>query len=218
LSVFPGQRALKRDLCILVPGRNEEFALRGALGRPRALGIRAIDFGFKSHPGRDGGVRTDGPALLSSQRLIYDHALMLLDHEGSGASAGITAIELERQLDAQLASAWGKCAKAIVVAPELDVWLWGAENALKQALDWSEGSGIRDWLKGEGFEFTEQGKPVRPKEAFESVARELRVPRSSALYEAVTSKISLARCSDPAFARLRKALQTWFGSGHGAED
>jgi hypothetical protein len=203
---------MKRDLFVLVPGKNEEFALRGALARPKALGVRPIDFEFRPHPGRDGGIRTSGASLLTTQRHRFNHGLLLLDIEGSGAGPDIDALELESRLDRELAVGWGDNAKAVVVSPEVDIWLWGAENALKHALDWNEAGGVRDWLEAKGFVFSDRGKPVRPKEAIQAVTRHLRIPRSSALYESITGRISLSRCRDPAFARLQATLQRWFAA------
>jgi hypothetical protein len=67
-------------------------------------------------------------------------------------------------------------------------------------------------LLAEGFELDAAGKPARPKEAFEAMVRVHRQARSSALYEKVAAKISLKRCHDAAFVRLRTQLQRWFGS------
>ena len=60
------------------------------------------------------------------------------------------------------------------------------------------------------IDFDVRGKPLRPKEALEAMVSVHRQPRSSALYERVTGRISLQRCSDPAFARLRSTLKAWF--------
>ncbi len=109
-----------KDLVILVADKNMQFALRGALARPEALGIRAITADFRSHMGRDGGLQT------------------------------------------------------------------------------------------RGFSFDVHGKPARPKEAMEALVRCCNLPRSASLYEKITSRISLRRCADPAFLRLRAVLRTWF--------
>ena len=53
-----------KDLFILVADKNAEYALKGALARPEALGIRPIEFEIRTHPGRDGGTRKTGPELL----------------------------------------------------------------------------------------------------------------------------------------------------------
>lgn len=46
-----------KDLVVLVADKNAEFALRGALQRSEALGIRPMTSEFLMHPERDGGAR-----------------------------------------------------------------------------------------------------------------------------------------------------------------
>jgi hypothetical protein len=199
-----------KDLVILVADKNMQFALRGALSRPDALGTRVIDHEFRIHIGRDGGVRATGAELLSSERRRFSHALLVLDHEGCGVEENKTPAQVEFELDAEMRSHWGCEGKAIVIAPELDVWIWGTDNALQQVLGWPSEVSIRDWLRGKGFTFDNQGKPLRPKEALEALVPVHRQPRSSALYERITKRISLLHCRDEAFLRLRLALRTWF--------
>lgn len=199
-----------KDLVILVPDKNTQFALRGALGRPQALGIRSVSHEFRPHSGRDGGARSTGVDVLALERRRFTHALLVFDLEGSGAGDKTRAEDLELTLDARLQAQWGPCAKAIVIAPEVDIWLWGADSTLRQQLHWPLAGSIRSWLVDHGFEFNAQGKPLRPKEALEALVRIHRQPRSSALYERVTARISLQRCSDPAFVRLRSTLKAWF--------
>lgn len=199
-----------KDLVVLVADKNTQFALRGAFGRPEALRIRAITHEFRPHPGRDGGARSGGVDVLARERGRFSHALLVFDLEGSGAGDDETAESLERELDAQLSLQWGTHAKAIVIVPEVDVWLWGADNALRECLRWPLPGSIRSWLEGEGFVFGADGKLVRPKEALDKMVRIHQQPRSSALYEKITGRISLQRCTDAAFLRLRAALNSWF--------
>jgi len=200
-----------QDLVLLVADKNMQFALRGALARPEALGVRPLSYDFRTHMGRDGGVRTTGPDVLSGERNRFSHALMVLDYEGSGGE-NVSVDTLEAELDGRLRAAWGGHAKAIVIAPEVDVWLWGADNALRETLQWPESGSIRDWLRGKGFDFNADGKPLRPKEALDAMRPMHKQPRSSALYEKITTRISLQNCQDAAFVRLRTQLQAWFGA------
>ena len=147
-----------RDLILLVPDKNTEFVVRGALARPEALGIRKIDFEVLVEQGRDGGVRRRGSQILGVQHARFSHALLLLDYEGSGSS--VAAVRLEAQLDASLFQQWGDRAKAIVVEPEMDVWMWGAETHLRSAMDWHFVEEIRPWLVSQSFAFSADGKPV----------------------------------------------------------
>ncbi len=165
------------------------------------------------HPGRDGGVRTGGVDVLARERQRFAHALLVFDLEGSGANDDQSAVDLERSLDAQLEALWGPSAKAIVITPEVDIWIWGTDNALMDVLHWPSEVGMRNWLRERGFEFDANGKPERPKEALEAMIPVHKQPRSSALYEKITRKISLRRCTDPAFLRLRDALRGWFPAG-----
>ena len=77
---------------LLVADKNAHFALKGALARPEAMGIRPIEFEFRVHPGRDGGTRKTGPELLALERRRFRHGLLVLDYEGSGTDLlGATA-------------------------------------------------------------------------------------------------------------------------------
>jgi hypothetical protein len=197
------------DLIVFVADKNMHFALKGALERPEALGIRRITFDFRIHPGRDGGVRTTGVATLALEQRRFSHALMAMDYEGCGENKA-PPLELEKQLDIDLRVRWGDAAKAIVIAPELDVWMWGADNAMRQAINWPHTGPIRDWIDQHNYQLSSSGKPLRPKEALGDVLRECRLPRSSANYYKIASKLSLARCEDPAFKRMRAQLRIWF--------
>ena len=198
-----------KDLVMLVADKNMQFTLQGALSRPKALGIREITFEFRTHMGRDGGVRTSGAEALALESRRFTHALLVLDHEGSGAREA--PLDLEQQLDQQLGARWGENAKAIVISPELDAWLWGNDNLLAEVFQWPSGEPpIRDWLHARKFEFGDNRKPLRPKEALEALRPIHRLPRSSALYRKVAERISLPRCTDPAFLRMAETLRRWF--------
>lgn len=197
------------DLYLLVADKNMQYTLRGILSRPEALGIREVQYECDVHAGRDGGVRTSGPEMLELQREHYHHALLILDFEGSGAEEE-QGILLENNLDRELARVWADKAKAIVIEPEVDIWVWGSDNSLGNILGRPQGRGIREWLRSRDFTFTSSGKPERPKEAMEALLRELRCPRSSSIYQRIIREISLHRCTDPSFLRLRRTLVEWF--------
>ena len=106
-----------------------------------------------------------------------------------------TLLNLENQLDAALSEEWGSDAKAIVIEPEVDIWMWGAETHIREVVDWHSQAGIRGRLAHDSdFYFSAHGKPERPKEALEAVFRHAQLPRSSAHYEALARRLSLARC------------------------
>jgi hypothetical protein len=197
-----------KDLILLVADKNMQFALKGALDRPQSLGIRPLNFDFIVHPGRDGGVRSTGPAMLALEHSRFTHAALLLDHEGSGSAESADSLEID--LDRRVSPAWGANGKAIVISPELDIWMWGSDNAVEQTIEWTNPQGIREWLSNKQFRFDANNKPSRPKEALETALRQINMPRSSALYQKIASRISLPRCVDPAFQKFRNKLIEWF--------
>jgi len=198
-----------KDLVLLVADKNAQFALKGALGRSEALGIRPIEFEFRVHSGRDGGARKTGPEMLALELRRFHHALLVLDFDGCGTDL-LTATDLEAQLDARLFPHWKTAAKSIVIEPELDVWVWGSDNAVETVIEWPAGPGVRQWLRRQGFTFQTNEKPTRPKEALEAALRVPALPRSSALYQSIAERISLRHCHDLAFIRLREQLIEWF--------
>ncbi len=199
-----------KDLVLLVADKNAQFALKGALSRPEALGIRDIEFDFLVHPGRDGGARKNGPEMLALEKRRFRRALLMLDFEGCGTDLP-DAKALEVELDHRISTHWEGRAKSIVIEPELDVWVWGSDNAVEEVIEWpTGGQSVREWLRGKGFAFDANQKPVRPKEALEAALRIPGLPRSSALYRRIAEKISLRHCGDEAFLRLRKQLSEWF--------
>ncbi len=198
-----------KDLVILVADKNMQFALTGALGRHASMQIHPIEIEFRAHPGRDGGVRKSGADLLRLDRSRFNHALLVLDFEGCGTDLP-NAKALEDELDGRLSADWGESAKAIVIEPELDVWVWGSDNAVQQAINWQRPGRIRQWLVEQGFVFDENNKPTHPKEALEAVLRVVGLPRSSAVYKEIAEGISLVRCNDEAFIRMRQKLIEWF--------
>ena len=167
-----------KDLVPLVADKNAQFALMGALQRSKALGIRPIEFEFRVHPGRDGGARKSGPEVLALERRRFQHALLIFDFEGSGTDLP-DAPALEAQLDERLRVPWSGEAKAIVIEPELDVWVWGSDNAVAEAIEWPSGIRLRKWLHEHRFDFEPGEKPARPKEALEAALRVSGLPRSS---------------------------------------
>lgn len=53
-------------------------------------------------------------------------------------------------------------------------------------------------------------KPENPKSAVEEIIRLKKIPRSSALFQRLAERVSLSRCTDRSFARLRETLKRWF--------
>ncbi|MCP4250106.1 MAG: hypothetical protein GY778_23945 [bacterium] len=137
--------------------------------------------------------------------------MVLFDRVGSGGEK-LTPQDLQRQVERNLAATgWGERAATIVLDPELEVWVWSDSPEVDRCLGWhGRQPALRDWLHEQGMWPPDLTKPPDPKQATEQALRQVRKPRSSAVYERLATKVSLRRCSDPAFLRLRQQLVEWF--------
>jgi hypothetical protein len=202
-----------RDLVVLVADKDMEAAVRSLLTRREALGIREVSYEIYSHPSHDPGCRTDGPTFLRNFCRQFEHAIVLFDHEGSGAD-DIAPVDLEQNLEELLArNGWRDRAAAIVLDPELEIWVWTNSGEVDQVLGWSGRlPSLRQWLVEERYIATPSAKPSRPKEAFRHALRHVRKQPSSALFRQLAQRVSFRNCTDRAFQKLQDRLVTWFGA------
>jgi hypothetical protein len=200
----------KRDLLVLVSDGQMQETIEGILSRPQALGIRPVAAVLRRHPRHDNGCCREGAEFFRPFIEEYQYALLMFDREGCGQES-MSAEELERQAEAQLADiGWQGRAAAIVLDPELEIWVWSDSPHVDAQVGWSGRPALRDWLRDAGYLVGQQVKPAHPKEALEAALRKARKRRSSAVYRALAEKVSLSRCSDRAFLKLKSILQTWF--------
>ena len=199
------------DLILLVADRNMKAALSGVLNRPEALGIRQVVFEVLVHPQKDPGVLHDAHNVLRAVAGKFAHALAVFDREGCGREAEGRKT-LEASVEQRLATnGWADRAKAVVIDPELESWVWSDSPEVDNALGWAgHVPALRPWLTEKGLLQQSEAKPGRPKEAMEAALRLVRRPRSSAIYRELAERVSLRRCTDSAFRKLITTLQTWF--------
>ena len=188
-----------------------EHALKGLLSRPQAIGIRSVSRDICVHPQHDPACARRGVSFLSSFSAQYYHGLLIFDHEGSGRET-VPSRDLQQEIDERFAgSTWGERARAVVVDPELEAWVWSRSPNVDEVMGWSGRSpSLRRWLVREGWLHQDTLKPARPKAAFHSALRAAGVARSASLYQQIAETVSLQRCDDRSFGRLRSTLQEWF--------
>ena len=197
-----------KDLVCAVPDKNMEAALSALLERPQAIGICPLTFDIWVHPRRDPGLFREGVEFLRSVQADYQHGLLLLDATWDGAPN-----DLQAQLDNAIRQAglqnW---ARAIVIEPELEAWVWSDSPHVEEILGWcGRKPTLREWLDQQGLWTGSRPKPQDPKRAVEAALYAVSKPRSSAIYRRLASRVSLQRCHDPAFRRLHQTLRQWFG-------
>lgn len=199
-----------KDLIILVADLDQENAILGLLRRHQSLGTPPLNFDIRKHDGRDSGCRTQGPDFLRSFHRQYRHAILLFDHEGAGRDK-LPPEQLEVALDKELSrNGWDDRARCIVIAPELEAWVWGGSSAVDQLLGWTQLNDLRGWLRGEGLLDANAIKPSRPKEALKAAMKQVGRTPKAPLFRKLAEKVSFQNCTDRAFNRLLTTLRTWF--------
>ena len=108
-----------KDLVILAADKDLEFALRGMLSRPEALGMRTVEEDIFVHPEHDPACALRGVDFLDNLSGQYRYSLLIFDHEGSGKEATVPQ-ELQESPNAEfVSSTWGNRARAIVLSPRV---------------------------------------------------------------------------------------------------
>ena len=202
-----------KDLVILAADKDLEFALRGMLSRPEALGIRPVEANTDIfvEPEHDPACALRGVDFLDNLSGQYSYGLLIFDYEGSGKEATVPQ-ELQKSLNTEfVSSTWGERARAIVLSPELEIWIWSDSPHVDDVVGWkNRNPKLRPWLIEQDYLRTGEVKPARPKEAFEAALREARKPRSASLYQQIAKRVSLRRCTDTGFLELKDILSNWF--------
>jgi hypothetical protein len=200
----------KKDLIVLVADIDQENALKGLFGRHQSLKTRPFTFEIKVHADHDAGCRTQGPAFLRDFTNSFQHALLIFDHEGSGGEK-LLPTKLESTLDTQLSiNGWEENARCIVIAPEIEAWVWGESINVDEILGWTPLGDLRGWMRGEGWLDANAIKPSRPKEALKAAMKQVGRTPKAPLFRKLAEKVSFQNCTDRAFVRLLTTLQTWF--------
>ena len=207
-----------RDCLFLVADKNMEGMLKGFFSRDafhHAMGCGHFDFDLRqdllvAHGQNDPGLYTRANEFLQPFASSHRHAVVIVDAEWDG-SPGEVAIS--QRLNEHLVNAgWlDDSGCAVVIAPELENWVWQDSPHVCLALGF-EGTfaTLRAELEIKGFWRPNEVKPDRPKEAVEWALRQSRKGRSSAIYQQLATRVTARRCTDQAFHTLRNALLRWF--------
>lgn len=207
---------MKRDCLFFVADLNMLETFKGFLGRPAChLSLGCGPFRFD--PLRDirhaGGVadslHTHAGHLLRDFRATHRKMVVAQDCAFDG-SPGQAAIR--QNLSKQLQSVGWSTDDFIVIAidPELEQWIWQDNGHVDAALKHRAPPRLREVLLQEGRWPADSPKPIDPKGTLELIVRRNEIRRSSALYNAIASKVSVRNCSDPEFQRLVAQLRVWF--------
>ena len=204
--------AVLRDLVVLAADKDTEQALAGLLAmRPMSLQIRPIQFDTVIHPQHDPGCLLESGGILARYLRSHDRAVVIFDREGCGRDT-LSRGELENAVESDLSGVWGDRVAVIVNDPELESWVWSKSPHLPDLLGWDNiDQTLPDWLVKNGYlDGVSQVKPALPKEAMAAVLRQVRKPRSAAIFRQIAERVSFGKCTDPAFLKLLNTLRKWF--------
>jgi len=198
------------DLVCLVADKNMEATISAVLERHQALGTRRIESVVLVHPQRDSACYHDPANILRGHQSAARHAMVLFDRAWEGVPDRTTA-QLEMDVEDQLHQLGAGWAKAIVIDPELEVWLFRRSPRLDEALGWRHRQpSLQDRLATHGLWPTDAAKPKDPKRVIEWALRDAKKPRSSSIYRELAQTIGLRDCVDPSFQRFQTTLRGWF--------
>jgi hypothetical protein len=177
-----------KDLFVLAADADMLVVFRTILDRPDALGIRPISFAVDRHANRDAGVFRNGPELLRAiPKGDFRYFAVAFDHDGSGCNRppDDCATFVQGRLDS---FTFKDRSAVVVIAPELEEWLWRDPAAIAN-------NGDADKVSG-------------PKERLRQVFRRKPRPRD---FEHIATKANLqAWNSSPSFRIMKTTLQNWF--------
>jgi hypothetical protein len=199
-----------KDLIVLVADLDTEIAFREILQRTEALGIRKIDATFRRHPGRDSSCLLDAHEFLRSFHNQFLRCLVAFDKDGCGQETQ-SREQLENRVESLLEiNGWRQRSAALVLDPELEVWVWSESPHVSKALGFSNLNETKRFLQEKGFDLDQRSKPLRPKEAMREALKKNQKRPSAAIFGQLAKAVSLRNCQDPAFEKLKRVLGEWF--------
>lgn len=200
----------RKDLVVLVADADMAEAVRGLLRRPESLGIGKLAWQVVTHAMHDPGCRAVAPVQLRSFQNDFKRAVVMFDHSRCGDPRPREVIQREVEVGL-MRHGWRNPAKAIVIEPELEAWVWSRSRHVPELLGWTAGyPALRSWLERNGLWRTGESKPIDPKGAMRRALRQMNLQSSARRFAELADAVSLRRCSDPASNEFARTLRKWF--------
>ena len=207
-----------KDLYVLVADQDMVETLEAVLNRPKSLGIRPIQHAVARHTWRDAGCCRDASRRLRPYLDQYRKAIVIFDKHGCGREDSPRE-QIQRDVEQDLVSnGWaGDRAKAVVIEPELEAWIWTGSPYVARVLGWQDGyDDLKGWLVDRRLWAEGKAKPTDPKAAMKAVLRKTNKAHSAALFGDLAKRTTWCGCRCPAFAELEHVLKRWFGDAQAA--
>ncbi len=199
------------DLIVLTADLDMKLTAETLIGHPKKLSIRTVKFHVRTHERRDPGCRTEAATYLLNFTNRYHYALVIFDRDGCGSPA--PRDQIQREVEHALhRNGWPDRAKAIVIEPELEAWIWTSSPETATTLGCSSLSELRTMLEHHDLCPPGSRKPQDPKAAMKFICRQNGIRHSATLFRNIASRATSRHCQDPAFLEFRQTLQAWFPS------
>ncbi len=197
------------DVVILVADSHTETFVEVLLKeKGRALGIGRIRYEMIVHEESDPGVFKNPHELL---REYYQgrakKVMVVLDEEWEGSPGKERIRNGVKDLIVRNTNWKEEDIEVIVPSPEIEIWAWYDNQRLARALGVDESTVRKCREEGEP---RKDGKPKRPKEALECIARSARMPYGRGVIRLVAGGVSrrvVAACRDEEFGRFVSFLR-----------
>jgi len=215
--------AAERQLMVIVADLDAENVFRVLLTqRQPSLGIRVAFNGARLEDGgdvlryvhRDAGCYRDAVSLARAGRAAASHVLLVFDRHGSGNDNSRSREAIEAEIEALFQKNHLKNCGVVVIDPELDAWAWSSPRAVAENTGFDSAAELqRELQRDPSLWKTDQPTPCDPKRALQEACRRKKQHRYSApLFKSLAEEAGLKQCQDPAFQKLIRLLQNWFGS------
>jgi hypothetical protein len=219
-----------RDCIFLVADSHMEATFNGFLTRSQfhlSLGTGKFEFDpsqdiIQATGKNDPGVYGNAHQYLSFYQKTHRYAVIALDNQWDG-SPGVEKIEQTIAHNMQLSGWDADRFVVIAIDPEVEAWVLQDSPVLIQLFKLNIGDECspKSWLVKQNAWNAEELKSNDPKAALEMLLKQStaqKISISAANYKKITSEISVKHCIDPAFHKLRSALQVWFPPTVGGGD
>lgn len=200
-----------RNLIILTPDKDIQAVIENFLKRiPKTETLTDFTYKVFVHPGRDPSILRKSHEFLRPFIRQYNYCIALLDFAGCGKERTDSPEDIEKLIESNLSiNGWEDRCIAVCIEPEIEQWLWAGDVHIRAAVKWSKNISVREWLESKQVDYSEPGKPIEPKTAFELLLRENNIPNSSSIFAEIASKASYKKCRDRSFVKLIEKLREW---------
>ena len=161
-----------------------------------------------------------GAELARMQKKEFRHALLTLDHHGSGREGrGRLPQDIINEIQGKLNKfSWSDRSSVVIFVPELEQWLWHAENAMLAHFELT-GNQLNSWVDDRAKKLgrsVDDLKTNQPKELFEYVIRDrLRRTISPRDFEEIGTRAGVdGLMKSQSFAAIVNLLRCWFPYHH----